>query len=207
MIAPKQKRTAVPAAPDGVTHHAPSRLARRFHQICLGILSEISEPYGLSPIEYGALGSLDIEPGIDQAGLAILLGIDKVSAHHMVDEFEAQGLIRRKVDPNDRRSRALSLTSAGTKMFRDLHLQMRAAHDRILASLSTAERITFLKLLKRIVDANQEFARPGNGRRRLRRKGSKSKTSPVTRVIEANENLHSFGPERRPRRKSASVTT
>lgn len=203
MIASKQKRISVPATLDGVTHHAPSRLARRFHQICLGVLSEISEPYGLSPIEYGALGSLDIEPGIDQAGLAMLLGIDKVSAHHMIDEFEARGLIRRQVDPNDRRSRALSLTLAGTKMFRNLHLQMRAAHDRILASLSTAERVIFLKLLKRVVDANQEFARPGNGRRRFRREESKSKTREDIRVIEANRP----GAGRRPRRKSTSATT
>ncbi len=206
MISSKQKRTSIPAAPDGVTHHAPSRLARRFHQICLGVLSEISEPHGLSPIEYGALGSLDIEPGIDQAGLAMLLGIDKVSAHHMIDEFEAGGLIRRQVDPNDRRSRALSLTPAGTKMFRDLQPQMRAAHDRILASLSTAERATFLKLLKRVVDSNQEFARPGNGRRRLRGKVSKSKTREDTRIIEANETYARPGAGRRRRRKSASAT-
>lgn len=201
----RQKRTSIPAAPDGVTHHAPSRLARRFHQICLGVLCEISEPHGLSPIEYGALGSLYIEPGIDQAGLAMLLGIDKVSAHHMIDEFETGGLIRRQVDPNDRRSRALSLTPAGTKMFRDLQPQMRAAHDRILASLSTAERTTFLELLKRVVESNQEFARPGNGRRRLRGKGRKSKTREDT--IEANETYARPGAGRRRRRKSASATT
>src|SRR5438045_1439397 len=86
--AAKRRSVAEQAAPSAITHHAPSRLARRFHQICLGVLSEITQPLGLSPIQYGALGSLDIQPGIDQRGLAALMGIDAVSAHHMVEEFE-----------------------------------------------------------------------------------------------------------------------
>jgi DNA-binding MarR family transcriptional regulator len=154
----------------GVTNYAPSRLARRFHQICLGVLSEITTPHALSPVQYGALASLSIQPAIDQRGLAAVIGIDTVSAHHMVEELVQRGLVRRRVDPEDRRARILSLTARGTKLFRALFPEMRAAHDRILGSLTAAERRTFLDLLKRVVEANQNYARPGNGRRRPKRK-------------------------------------
>jgi DNA-binding MarR family transcriptional regulator len=167
--AEKRRSVAERAAPSGVTHHAPSRLARRFHQICLGVLSEITQPLGLSPIQYGALGSLDIQPGIDQRGLAALMGIDTVSAHHMVEELEGSGLVARHIDSEDRRARVLNLTTRGRRLFRALLPEMQAGHDRILAPLSAAERRTLIDLLKRVVDANQKYARPGNGRRRPRR--------------------------------------
>src|SRR5258708_23650811 len=108
--AEKRRSVADRAARSGVTHHAPSRLARRFHQICLGVLSEITQPLGLSPIQYGALGSLDIQPGIDQRGLAALMGIDTVSAHHMVEELEGSGLVARHIDSEDRRAGGPHLT-------------------------------------------------------------------------------------------------
>ena len=154
-------------SPDvGTANHAPSRFARRLHQICLGVFSEITEPHDLSPVEYGALASLHIEPGIDQTRLAAIVGIDLVSAHHMVEEFEARHLLRRDVDPKDRRARVLRLTAKGTRLFLGLLPQARAAHEQILGPLSEAERETFLELLKRVVEANSKYARPGNGRRR-----------------------------------------
>jgi DNA-binding MarR family transcriptional regulator len=88
----------------------------------------------------------------------------------MVEELVQRGLIRRRVDQEDRRGRLLTLTAHGAKLFRALFPKMRAAHDRILGSLTATERRTFLDLLKRVVDANQNYARPGNGRRRPRRK-------------------------------------
>jgi MarR family transcriptional regulator, temperature-dependent positive regulator of motility len=94
------------------------------------------------------------------------VGIDLVSAHHMVEEFEARRLLRRDVDPKDRHARVLRLTAKGTRLFLGLLPQARAAHDQILGPLSEAERETFLELLKRIVEANSKYARPGNGRRR-----------------------------------------
>jgi len=38
-----------------------------------------------------------------------------------------------------------------------------------MAALTPAERQTFLDLLTRIIETNQSYARPGNGRRRPQR--------------------------------------
>ncbi len=97
------------------------------------------------------------------------MGIDTVSAHHMVEELEGSGLVPRHIDSEDRRARVLNLTTRGRRLFRALLPDMQAGHDRILAPLSAAERRTLIDLLKRVVDANRKYARPGNGRRRPRR--------------------------------------
>jgi DNA-binding MarR family transcriptional regulator len=158
---------ALPVPP---VHRVPAHLARRFHQICLGVLSEVTEPESLSPVEYAILGSLDDSPGIDQRTLAERIGIDTVSAHQLVGRLETRGLINQTVDPDDRRARRLTLTAQGLRLRRRLRPKIAAAHARIMAPLSARERKTLTELLGRVVDANEAYARPGNGRRPPRRK-------------------------------------
>jgi hypothetical protein len=93
-----------PAVPQG--HRVPAHLARRFHQICLGVTAEILEGEGLTPTEYGVLAAVDDHPGQDQRGLAAGLGIDAASTSQIVDRLERAGLIARRVNPEDRRARA-----------------------------------------------------------------------------------------------------
>jgi len=171
--APGRKRARVPlpaALPVPPVHRVPAHLARRFHQICLGVLSEVTAPEQLSPVEYAILGSLDDSPGIDQRTLAERIGMDTVSAHQSVGRLEARGLVKQTVDPDDRRARRLTLTAQGLGLRRKLRPRIAAAHARIMAPLSARERKTLTDLLGRVVDANEAYARPGNGRRPPRRK-------------------------------------
>jgi len=146
-------------------HRVPAHLARRFHQICLGALAQITGPQDLSPQQFGILASIQDEPGKDQRRLAERLGIDTVSAHHHIEFLEGRGLVTREVDPDDRRSRVLKLTKRGVSLREKLRPGIVDAHDRVLSSLSQQERETFLHLLTRIVESNEMFAKPGNGRR------------------------------------------
>jgi DNA-binding MarR family transcriptional regulator len=148
----------------------PAHLARRFHQICLGVLAELTEPEDLTPLEFAVLAAVGEQPGIDQRGLAQRLGIDPVTAGQLVDHMEKLGLLKRRIDPADRRARRLHLTAAGTKLRRRLGPAIGKAHDRIMAALSAGEQQVFLALLTRIVESNESYARPGNGRRRPRKK-------------------------------------
>jgi hypothetical protein len=84
----------------------PGHLARRFHQICLGVTAEILEPVGVSPIEFALLALLDDEPGLDQRSLGAKLGIDAASISRFVERLDKAGLVDRRVDPSDRRARA-----------------------------------------------------------------------------------------------------
>jgi DNA-binding MarR family transcriptional regulator len=147
-------------------HRVVSHLARRFHQVCTGVLSEVTELEGLTPLEYAALVAVDEAPGIDQRALARRLAVDPVSAGQLLMRLEAAGLAARHVNPHDRRARALTVTSAGAALRAHLRPRLRDAHRRILAPLTVTEQSQLIDMLMRIIERNEPYARPGNGRRR-----------------------------------------
>ena len=97
-------------------HRVPAHLARRFHQVCLGMGAEILDPEDLNPIEYALLAAVDDNPGIDQRGLSGRLGVDPASTSQMVERLARRGLLEQAVQPTDRRARLLSATPVGTQL-------------------------------------------------------------------------------------------
>src|SRR6478736_5281547 len=67
----------------------PAHLARRFHQVCLGITAEVTERADLTPVEFAVIAALAEVPDTDQGSLAARLGIDAVSTHHLVHRLAA----------------------------------------------------------------------------------------------------------------------
>ncbi len=156
---------ATPRVTVPLVHRAAAHLARRFHQVCVGVLSELTEPAALSPLEYAALVAIADEPGIDQRRLAARLAIDPVTAGQIVMNLERRAWANRAVDPRDRRVRRLTLTARGAELRTEMRPLLIEAQDRILAPLSAAERSQLINLLTRIIESNAPYARPGNGRR------------------------------------------
>jgi DNA-binding MarR family transcriptional regulator len=155
----------------------PSALARRFHQICVGLVSEALAETGLTPLQYAVLAHLYVQPDVDQNGLAARLGIDRASTSQLVDHLEKAGWVDRLVNGDDRRGRLLRLTPRGTRLRERLQPVGRAAEARIVAPLSAQERDTLITLLARVIAANETYARPGAGRRKP---GSNRVSSPKT---------------------------
>ena len=151
-------------------HRVPTHLARRLHQICMGVSAEVIEPAGMTPGEYGLLAAVDDGPGFDQRRLAATLGIDVVSLGQMIDRLETAGWIERRMDPRDRRVRLVSATAEGSALRAKLRPAALRVQERIMSVLSREEQALFLDLLTRIVEGNQAYARPGNGRRKPRRR-------------------------------------
>ena len=147
-------------------HRVPVHLARRFHQLCLGITAEATHGAGLTPVEFAVVANLADNPDTDQGGLAARLGIDAVSAHHILQRLDAAGLVERRVNPANRRARALRLTPRGRAPHSETRPAARASQERSLAPLPPEERAVFLDMLTRLAAAHQAYARPGNGRRR-----------------------------------------
>jgi DNA-binding MarR family transcriptional regulator len=143
----------------------PSFLSYRLRQVCLGIMDEVLAPEDLRPVEYATLTMLDAEPGLDQRQLAGRLAIDKMSMSLLGDRLESRGLVERRMDPADRRARALHLTADGLGLRRRLQPAALAAQDRILAPLRPQERPVFVHLMTRVIEGHRGYARPGNGRR------------------------------------------
>jgi MarR family transcriptional regulator, temperature-dependent positive regulator of motility len=144
----------------------PGHLARRFHQICLGIVTESLAEEGLSQLQFAALMVLDDMPGIDQRRLADSLGIAPFNAGQLVGELAAMGFVNRRTNCADRRAKELRLTARGHAMCQKLRPRNTAANRRILAALTSEEIEKLMELLLRVIESNHAYARPGAGRRK-----------------------------------------
>jgi DNA-binding MarR family transcriptional regulator len=122
----------------------------------------------------GCLNKHDGEPGIDQAGLAARLGVDRNSAGVLVNGLEAKGVLQRRVDSGDRRARLLRLTPSGERLFLAVREKNLAAQARVVETLAPRERDLLFDLLTKVIAAKGQFARPGAGRRKRAAKGVSS---------------------------------
>jgi DNA-binding MarR family transcriptional regulator len=147
---------------------APSALARRFQQVCSAAMAECLAEADLTPLQYAAFPYLREEPGLDQIGLATRIGIDRTNVGLLIDHLEARGFVERRIDSDDRRARRLHLTPAGVRFHDRIRPAATRMQQEILASLSAAERETLLALLIRVLQANENLARPGLSRRNRR---------------------------------------
>src|ERR1700735_128369 len=92
---------------------APTPLARRFCQMCMGMQADGLAAAGLTALEYGALATLnreDREPGIEQNSLALRVGVDRSHISLLIVGMVAKGLVEQRVNGADRRARQLFLT-------------------------------------------------------------------------------------------------
>jgi DNA-binding MarR family transcriptional regulator len=65
----------------------------------------------------------------------------------------------RQVSPEDRRARLLRVTPQGQQLLVDVSQAVLTTQDRILRPLPQAQRQEFLRMLKVLVDANNEASR------------------------------------------------
>ena len=70
---------------------------------------------------------------MNQAALASHLHLEGATITHHIDRLEAAGLVRRHLDPNDRRVRRLELTHAGTELHARLLTAVIELQQHVLA--------------------------------------------------------------------------
>jgi DNA-binding MarR family transcriptional regulator len=114
------------------------------------------QPLGLRPPHFGVLTLIDAEPCRTQQELVERSMIDPSSMVSVIDELERLGLAQRRVDPSDRRKRAVHLTPRGRRMLeRARAVAMQTAQD-VLAPLDEKERQTLRALLRKLAGAEAE---------------------------------------------------
>ena len=75
-----------------------------------------------------------------------------------VDRLEAQGLVARRAHPTDRRARVVHLTPEGERLIRAVFSEHAGDMERATAALSSSERTTLIRLLKKVgLDAERKL--------------------------------------------------
>jgi MarR family transcriptional regulator, lower aerobic nicotinate degradation pathway regulator len=137
----------------------PGHHIRRLQQIAVAIFLQETEATGVTPVQYAALQTVSSTPGIDQRTLARTIGFDTSTIAGVVDRLEARGLLQRSASPEDRRVRLLTLTTEGQALLDTVIPGMQRAQARMLAPLPKAERVEFMRMLRVLVNANNELSR------------------------------------------------
>jgi MarR family transcriptional regulator, lower aerobic nicotinate degradation pathway regulator len=142
----------------------PGHDIRRLQQIAVAIFLEETAEQGLTPVQFAALQTVADRPGLDQRTLALAIGYDTSTLAGVVDRLEARGCLERQASPDDRRVRLLAITREGRRLLAATVPGMLRTQERILAPLARAERGQFQRLLRRLVEANNELSRAPRGR-------------------------------------------
>ncbi|MBC8241501.1 MAG: winged helix DNA-binding protein [Alphaproteobacteria bacterium] len=123
------------------------RLARQWR----ARLDEKMRPHGLTQARWVVL--MHLQRGADgqqQKALAGFVGIEGPTLVHILDKLEKQGLIERRQDETDRRSKTVHLTDKGWRMISvldEVAMKLRREH---LAGISDADLTHCLAVFDRI---------------------------------------------------------
>jgi len=108
--------------------------------------SEIS----LNLAQAKALVRLEKNEGVSQARLAELAEVDAMAMVRILDRMEAEGLLERRADPDDRRARCLYLTAKARPILSEIWRLSEEIRAEIFAGVSKAEREQFMSVLERV---------------------------------------------------------
>ncbi|MFM9982721.1 MAG: MarR family winged helix-turn-helix transcriptional regulator [Burkholderiales bacterium] len=129
----------------------PGHLIRRAHQRTAAIFDAATSRHRVTPTQHVVMTALYTHPGVDQATLASLVALDKVTVGLLVTRLEGRGLIQREPSNVDRRARVLTLTPTGRRRLAAMQSGVRRSQEELLAPLSPAQKKQFFIILRRLV--------------------------------------------------------
>ena len=136
-----------------------ARTSFLLHRAGMGLMHGFAEALvklHLRPHHYHVLQVLSLGRPASQLDIAEPLGFDRNKMVNIVDELEALGLARREPNPEDRRAKAVVLTSAGRTALKAAEEMERKIEEQYFAPLTAQQRSQFHELLHALVSAKRE---------------------------------------------------
>ena len=117
-------------------------VSRRFHQTLA--------PLELEPREFALLRAVGSAEGQSQQAIGERLQIPPSRMVAFVDALQARGLLERRQNPLDRRTRPLHLTDDGRELLGKAFVLAGGLEEHLCSEMSAAEREQLLGLLQRV---------------------------------------------------------
>lgn len=130
------------------------RAAARGHRLVADALARA----GMRMMHHAVLAAVAERGPVSQAALGRSLGIDPKDMVALVNDLQADGLVARTPDPQDRRKNAISVTAEGGRRLARTEELGREANDDLTAALTPAERDQLVALLQRVVEPGEPCA-------------------------------------------------
>lgn len=155
-----QARTIMPEKTEPAREAAPppyrldssvGHLLRRAHQRHAALFQDRGSVGGLTSTQFATLVKLSELGRATQNALGRAVALDPATIQGVVARLRDRGLVDVGRDPMDRRTLVLSLSTAGQAALGDAIRQGATANERLLAALSTEERASLIRLLRRLL--------------------------------------------------------
>lgn len=131
------------AAQLGFELHSAARLMKRN-------FDRRAKSHGLTSSRWQVLWILNKDQGMKQAELAERMDVAPISLTRQIDLLEAEGLVERRQDPQDRRCFRVFLTKAAEPVLKTLRSLAQDTRGQALAGISADEQRLLLNLLSRV---------------------------------------------------------
>jgi DNA-binding MarR family transcriptional regulator len=117
-------------------------------------------PIGLKPRETQALMRLRADGAMSQQALGAALDIDASNLVALLNDLEADGVISRRRDPQDRRRHVVEVAERGMTLLGEIERAAGEVEDEFFAALDEDERVALQALLARVA-RSADVAAPG----------------------------------------------
>ena len=147
-----QTLSASPAAGDvlALERFLPYRLSVTTNRVSGALARLYQDRFDLSVPEWRVMATLGRFPGLTAGEVAERTAMDKVAVSRAVARLEAAGRLARTPDAADRRRAALTLSEAGTAVYRRIVPLARAYEAGLWQALPAAERDVLETALARV---------------------------------------------------------
>ena len=126
----------------------------RFFQQLVFACSEARQTFvqqlGMSQARWQLLMLLERHGEMSHATLQQQLSLDGATITRLVKQFEAEGAVRRRLDPQNNRYTLVSLTPSGHAITDEIHASHSAFQTRLLSGITREEQEGMLRVLERL---------------------------------------------------------
>jgi DNA-binding MarR family transcriptional regulator len=147
MTAPTNPTTPAPDSVLDQHRSSPGLLLALLGQEAMRHLRDAHTAHNLKPRQFQILGLLHDHGGLAQRELVQTMGVDPSILVTLLNPLEADGLVARERDPDDRRRHLVTLTPAGERHLADASAAQKQAEDELFASLDDPQREQLRALL------------------------------------------------------------
>ncbi len=131
-------------------------LLHRAAQRMRSATGEAAAEHGLTLRHQIILSALHLAPGMTQVELGKAVGMDKTTLTSELDRLERQDLVKRSVDPRDRRARTLGNTEEGERLRRLVSAGTAKAERAALAAFPDSDVVRLRRMLYDLIDDSHD---------------------------------------------------
>ncbi|WP_430425018.1 MarR family winged helix-turn-helix transcriptional regulator [Phenylobacterium sp.] len=139
-------------------HRALIGISDRVNRLDLDARLLASSGVQLDRALFPLLSRLALNPDFNVAELANLVGRDHSTVSRQIVRLEQLGLLTRRSDPSDQRSRQLTLTVAGRNLLAQVAAVRRRKMEEHFADWNEADRDRLIELMNAMLDREPELS-------------------------------------------------